>query len=127
MPCTAVRSGAGTPQVPCTAVKIGAGTPQVPCTAVSSGAGTLQVPCTAVSSGAKFDLQRLTLSLSQSAPLRNFLFAPARPIEKVTLWVGFLYLTPGSETDEVVAKDNFCARAGNRTWDSGSKAQHDIH
>ena len=35
---TAVRSGAGTPQVPWTAVRSGAGTPQVPWTAVRSGA-----------------------------------------------------------------------------------------
>ena len=40
---TAVRSGAGTPQVPRTAVRSGAGTPKMPRTAVRSGAGALQV------------------------------------------------------------------------------------
>ena len=37
--------------------------------------------------------------------LGDFLLAPACPIEKVTLWEGFLYLTSESETDEGVAKD----------------------
>ena len=59
VPRTAVRSGAGTPQVPRTAVR--SGTPQVPRTAVRSGAGTPQVPRTAVRSGAENGLLRLRL------------------------------------------------------------------
>jgi len=42
-------------------------------------------------------------------------------LEKVTLCVGFLYLTSGSETDEGVAKDTVFARTGNQTRDPGSK------
>ena len=49
------------------------------------------------------------------------------PVEKVTLWVGFLYLTSGSETGEGVAKDEVFARTGNRTRDSRSRAQYAIH
>ena len=87
--------------------------------AVRSGAGTPQVPCTAVRSGADIGLRSLRPSVSQDISLGDFLLAPAFPIEKVTLCVGFLYLTSGSETDESVAKDKVFARAGNRTRDQG--------
>jgi len=53
-----------------------------------------------VRSGAEIGLLSLTLSVSQGASLGDFLHAPACPIEKVTLWEGFLYLTSGSETNE---------------------------
>ena len=79
MPCTAARSGAGTPQVPCTAARSGAGTPQVTCTAARSGAGTPQVPCTAARSGAEIGLLSLRLSVSQGASLGDFLLAPRAP------------------------------------------------
>ena len=72
---------------------------------VRSGAGTPQVPCIPVRSAAEIGLLSLKLSLSQGASLGDFLLAPACPIEKVTLWEGFLYLTSGSETEEGVAKD----------------------
>ena len=39
------------------------------------------------------------------ASLGGFLLAPACPIEKVTLRVGFLYIMSGSETNESVARD----------------------
>ena len=55
-------------------------------------------------SGAETSLLNLELSISEGVPLMNFLLTPLCPIEKVTLWVGFLYLTSGSETDEGVAK-----------------------
>jgi len=58
-----------------------------------------------VRKGAEIGLLSLRLSVSQGASLGDFLLAPACPIEKVTLWEGFLYLTSGSETDEGVMKD----------------------
>jgi len=39
-----------------------------------------------VRSGAEIGLLSLRLSVSQGASLGDFLLAPARPIEKVTLW-----------------------------------------
>jgi len=45
------------------------------------------------------------LSVSQSACLRDFPFAPAYPIKKVTL-------REGSKTDEGVAKDKVFAGTG---------------
>ena len=70
-------------------------------------------------------IQKLTywvwLSVSQGASLADFLSAPAHPIEKVTLWVSFLYLNLGSG----VVKDNIFARTGNQTPDSGFKARYD--
>jgi len=101
---TAVRRGAGTIQVLWTAVRSGAGTMQVLWTAVRSGAGTIQVLWTAVRRGAENGLLRLRLSVFQDTSLGDFLLAPACPIEKVTLWEGFLYLTSGSETDKGVVK-----------------------
>ena len=80
-----------------------------------------------VRSGAEIGLLNLRLSISQGASLGDFLLAPACPIEKVSLWEGFLYLTSGSETDEGVAEDEFYARTGNRTRDSWSKPQYAIH
>jgi len=50
---------------------------------------------TAVRSGAEIGLLTLRLSVSQGASLGDFLLALACPIEKVALWVGFLYLTSG--------------------------------
>ena len=49
--------------------------------------GVVQVPrrCP-VRSGAEIGLLSLRLSVSQGASLGDFLLAPARPIEKVTLW-----------------------------------------
>jgi len=67
----------------------------------------------AVRSGAEIGLLSVRLSVSQGASLGDFLLAPACLIEKVSLWVGFLYLTSGSETDEGVAKDKVLARTGN--------------
>ena len=43
----------------------------------------------------------------------DFLLAPECPIEKVTLWEGYLYLMLGSETDEGVRKEKVFARIGN--------------
>ena len=63
------------------------------------------MPWTAVRSGAEIGLQSLRLSIPQGASLGDLLHAPTCPIEKVTLWVGFIYLTSRSETDEGVAKD----------------------
>ena len=40
------------------------------------------------------------LSVSQGVSLGDFLLAPTCPIEKLTLWEGFLYLTLGSKTNE---------------------------
>ena len=51
-----------------------------------------------ISSGAEIGLLSLRLRVSQGASLGDFLLAPPCPIEKVILWVGFLYLTSGSET-----------------------------
>jgi len=93
---------------------------QVPC---RYPAGTLQVPCTAVRSGAEIGLLNRRLRVSQGASLGDFLLAPGCSLEKLTLWVGFLYLTSGSEVDEGVAKDKVFARTGNRTRDSETKAQ----
>ena len=53
---------------------------------------------TAVKSGAESGLLSLRLSVSQGASLGDFLLASACPVEKVTLWEGFLYLTTDSET-----------------------------
>jgi len=64
---------------------------------------------------------------SQGALLGDFLLATAYPIEKVTLWVGFLHLMPGSETNESAAKDKVFARTGDRTRDSGSKTKFAVH
>ena len=69
---------------------------------VRSGAGAPQVPCqewcrypvgalATVRSGAEIGLLSLRLSVSQGASLGDFLLAPVCPIEKVTLWEGFLY------------------------------------
>jgi len=92
------------------------------------------VPCrypagalASVRSGAETGLLSLRLSVSQGASLGYFLLAPACPIEKVTLWVCFLYLTSGSETDEGVAKDKVFPQTENRTQDSGSTAHYAIH
>jgi len=41
-------------------------------------------------SGAEIGLLSLRLSVSQGASLGDFLLAPVSPIEKVTLWEGFL-------------------------------------
>jgi len=63
--------------------------------------GVVQVPSRCpVRSGAEIGLLNLRLSVSQGASLGDFLLAPACPIEKVTLWEGFLYLTSESEIDE---------------------------
>jgi len=75
-----------------------------------------------VRSGAEIGLLGSRLSVSQGASLGDFLLASSCPIDKVTLWEGFLYSMPGSETDEGVAKDKVFARTGNRARDSGSKA-----
>ena len=55
---------------------------------VRSGAGTLQVPCTAVRVGAEIGLLSLRLSISQGAPLKDFMHPRTR--EKITLWDGSL-------------------------------------
>jgi len=91
VPWTALRSGTGALQVPRTALRSGSCGLQVLRTADMSGAGTLQVPWTAVRSGAEIGLLSLRLSVSQGASLGDFLLAPACPIEKVTLWVGFFF------------------------------------
>jgi len=49
-----------------------------------------------VRSGAEIGLLSFRLSISQDAPLGDFLLAPSCPIEKVTLWAGLLYLTSRS-------------------------------
>ena len=48
----------------------------------------------------EFCLLNLRFSVSQEASLGDFLLAPTCPIEKVTLWEGFLYLSLGFETYE---------------------------
>jgi len=58
----------------------------VPCTGVKSGAGTLQVPCTGVKSGAEISLLSLRLSLSQGASLGDFLLAPGVPYRGLPLF-----------------------------------------
>ena len=60
---------------------------------------------TSVRSGAEIGPLSLRLSVSQGASLGDFLLAPACPIEKVTPWVDFLYLTLWSESDEDIAKE----------------------
>jgi len=90
--------------------------------------GVVQVPLRCpVRSGAEVGLLSLRLSVSQGASLGDFLLAPACSIEKVTLWEGFLYLTPGSETGEGIAKDKVSGEYGNWARDSGSKAQYAIY
>jgi len=89
-----------------TAVRGGAGTPQVPCTAVRSRASTPQVPCTAVRSRAEIDRLSLRLRVFRGESLGDFLLAPVCPIEKVTLLEGLLYLMLGFNSDEGVVKDN---------------------
>jgi len=74
----AVRSGAGTPQVPC----------QEWCRYPSGALAN-------ISSGPEISRLGLRLSVSQGPPLGDFLIAPACPIEKVTLWAGFLHLMRG--------------------------------
>jgi len=57
-------------------------------------AGVCRYPTSAlttVRSGAEIGLLRLGLSVSQGVSLGDFLLAPTCPIEKHTLWVGFLY------------------------------------
>ena len=69
---------------------------------------------TAVKSGAEIGPLTLRLSVSQGAPLGDIQFAPACPIEKVTLWEGFLYLMLGSQTEFVTVKVSygFCVVCG---------------
>jgi len=66
----------------------------------------VQIPWTAVRGGAEISLLSFRLNVSQGA----FPLTPARPIEKVTLWEGFLYAMSGSETDEGTcrARPSFC-------------------
>jgi len=80
-----------------------------------------------VRSDAEIGLLSLRLNVSQGASIGDFLLAPVCPIEKVTLWEDFFYLTSGSETDEGVAKEKALARSGNRTRDSESKTQYAIY
>jgi len=54
------------------------------------------------------------------------MFAPACPMENVTLLEGLLCLTSGYEICEVVAKDKVLARTGSRTMDRRSK-DHAVH
>ena len=68
---------------------------------------------TVVRSDSEIGLLSLRLSVSQGVSLGDFLLALTHPIEKVALWVGFLYLTLGSETDKGVAKDEVFARTRN--------------
>ena len=51
-------------------------------------------------------------SLRLSMSFGDFLLAPTRPIENVTLWEGFLYLMSGSEADEGVVKDKVLPEQG---------------
>jgi len=51
----------------------------------------------------------LQLSFAQDSPLGDFPLAPACPIEKATLWVGFLYLKSESGYDEGVMQDKVFA------------------
>lgn len=60
--------------------------------------------------------------VSQGAPLKVFLVAPACPVDKVTLWERLLFLMSGSDTDEGVAKKQSFAQIGNQTRNSGSEA-----
>jgi len=102
-------------------VRSGAGTPQVPCPVY----GVVQTPCTCPAQCMEWCRIWPTEFQAQRFP-GDFLLAPTCPIEKVTLPEDFLYLTSESETDEGVAKDKVNARTGNRTRDSGSKAQYAI-
>jgi len=49
------------------------------------------------------------------ASLGDFRLVPACPIETVTLWVGFLYVSSPSETADGVARDDVFIRTGNQT------------
>jgi len=82
---------------------------------------------TVVKSGAEIGLLSPRLCVSQGASLGDFLFALVRPIEKVALWVGFLYLTAGFENDDEIVKAKVFAWIENRTRDLESKAQYTIH
>jgi len=54
-------------------------------------------------------------------PLGDFLLAFVCTIEKVTQWVNLVYLTPGSEIDEGVAKTKVFAELGIERGTSGLK------
>jgi len=56
--------------------------------------------------------------------LGDFLLAPVCPIEKVTLWEGFVSLRPGSDSDEGAAKHTVFSRAGNKTRESEFQAKY---
>ena len=56
----------------------------------------------AARSVAEIGLLSLRLSISQGVSLVDFPLAPTCPIEKVTLWEGFFYLTSGSEAISIV-------------------------
>ena len=81
----------------------------------------------AVRSGAETGLLSLRPTVSQGVSVGDFLLALACPIENVTLWQGFFYLTLGSGTDNGVAKEKVFARTGNSTRGFGFKAQYAIH
>jgi len=65
---------------------------------------------------ADIGLLSLKFSVSQGAPLGDFLLAPACPLKNVSLWKGSLS-TSGSETDEatMLQKNSFYTQAGNRS------------
>lgn len=58
-------------------------------------------------------LQKFAYKIFDSAYPRDVLFAPACPLEKVTIGGGRLCLTPGSQTNEGVPKYKASARVEN--------------
>ena len=58
-------------------------------------------PACALVSGRSGVIDLLSLSLSQSVPLGDFLLAPARSIETMIPRKGFFYLMSGSKTDDI--------------------------
>ena len=82
----------------------------------------MQVPCQCPDpcrGYAKISLLSLWFSVFQGASL----LAPVCPIEKMILWVGFLYSTSGSNGDV----ENVFARTGYRTSDPGPTPHYTIH
>ena len=92
-----VRSGAGTPQVPCPVSEVVPVPRRCPVSEVVQKSAWV-----------------LGSAFPQGASLGYFLFAPPCPIEKVTLCVGSLYLTSGSETAEGCRERQTFART--RNW-----------
>jgi len=76
-----------------------------------------------VRSGAEIGLLSVRLSVFKGASLGDFLLAPVCPIEKVTLWEGFVYLIFGIWNRwRCCERQSFC-RTGNRLTDPATLSQ----